>query len=81
MGNHGSKHESRFVYFNVNLKLIIINYLKKTNIPGIKSLLHSVFPKIVSMASNAKVSNNCSAGILKWIVNIRHMKSWALKSK
>src|SRR5581483_5879582 len=31
---------------------------------GIRGLLRTIFPKIVSMASDAKVSGNCSAGIL-----------------
>ena len=46
---------------------------------GIRSLLRTIFPKVVSMSSDAKVSGNCSAGILKWIVSLRHMKAWALK--
>lgn len=48
---------------------------------GMQSAIRNIFPKIVAMATDAQVSNNCSAGILKWIVNIRHMKKWALESK
>ncbi|CAG2111314.1 unnamed protein product [Medioppia subpectinata] len=47
---------------------------------GVRTLLRSIFPKIVSMSSDAKVSGNCSAGILKWIVSLRHLKSWAVKN-
>ncbi|KAI1303195.1 Nose resistant to fluoxetine protein 6 [Halotydeus destructor] len=46
---------------------------------GIRSLLRSIFPQIVSMSSDAKVSGNCSAGILKWIISLRHVKGWAIK--
>lgn len=48
---------------------------------GIRAVLRSVFPKIVAMSQEAKVSSNCSAGILKWIVSLRHLKSWAVKSE
>ena len=48
---------------------------------GVRSLLRTIFPQIVSMSSDAKVSGNCSAGILKWIISLRHLKGWAVKSK
>lgn len=48
---------------------------------GVRSLLRTIFPQIVSMSSDAKVSGNCSAGILKWIISLRHLKGWAIKSK
>jgi len=46
---------------------------------GIRSLLRTIFPQVVSMSSDAKVSGNCSAGILKWIISLRHLKGWAIK--
>lgn len=48
---------------------------------GVRSLLRTIFPQVVSMSSDAKVSGNCSAGILKWIISLRHLKGWAVKSK
>ena len=48
---------------------------------GVRSLLRTIFPQIVSMSSDAKVSGNCSAGILKWIISLRHLKGWAVKSE
>lgn len=48
---------------------------------GVRSLLRSLFPRIVAMSSDAKVSGNCSAGILKWIISLRHLKGWAIRSK
>lgn len=48
---------------------------------GVRSILRQIFPRIVSMSSDAKVSGNCSAGILKWIISLRHLKGWAIKSK
>lgn len=48
---------------------------------GIRSLLRTIFPQVVAMSSDAKVSGNCSAGILKWIISLRHLKGWAIKSK
>ena len=48
---------------------------------GVRAILRQIFPRIVSMSSDAKVSGNCSAGILKWIISLRHLKGWAIKSK
>lgn len=48
---------------------------------GVRSLLRTIFPQIVAMSSDAKVSGNCSAGILKWIISLRHLKGWAIKSE
>ena len=48
---------------------------------GIRSILKLVFPQIVAVSQDAKVSGDCSGGILKWILSLRNMRSWALKSK
>lgn len=48
---------------------------------GMKSALKMVFPLIVSISQEAKVSSDCSGGILKWILSLRNMRSWAIKSK
>lgn len=46
---------------------------------GVKSILKIVFPQIVAMSSDAKVSGQCSGAILKWILNLRNLRSWAVK--
>ncbi|XP_053208215.1 nose resistant to fluoxetine protein 6-like [Panonychus citri] len=51
------------------------NGLKK----GVKAVLRSIFPRIVSMSSDTKVSGNCSAGILKWLISLRSLKDWSIK--
>lgn len=48
---------------------------------GIKSILKMIFPQIVAISQDAKVSGDCSGGILKWILNLRNLRSWAIKSK
>lgn len=40
-----------------------------------------IFPHVVALASDAKVSGNCSGAILKWILNLRNLRSWAVKSE
>lgn len=46
---------------------------------GVRAALKFIFPQVVSMASDAKVSGACSGGMLKWILNLRNMRSWAVK--
>lgn len=48
---------------------------------GMKSILKMLFPQIVSISQDAKVSGDCSGGILKWILSLRNLRSWAIKSK
>lgn len=48
---------------------------------GMKSILKMVFPLIVSTSQDAKVSGECSGGILKWILSLRNLRSWAIKSR
>lgn len=48
---------------------------------GMKSILKMVFPQIVAISQDAKVSGDCSGGILKWILSLRNLRSWAIKSK
>jgi len=50
-------------------------------VDGVRAILKLVFPQIVAMSSDAKVSGNCSGAILKWILNLRNMRSWAVKSE
>lgn len=46
---------------------------------GMKSILKMIFPQIVSLSHDAKVSGDCSGGILKWILSLRNLRSWAIK--
>lgn len=46
---------------------------------GMKSILKMIFPQIVSISQDAKVSGDCSGGILKWILSLRNLRSWAIK--
>lgn len=48
---------------------------------GMRSILKMVFPQIVAISQDAKVSGDCSGGILKWILSLRNLRSWAIKSK
>lgn len=48
---------------------------------GMRSILKMLFPQIVAMSQDAKVSGECSGGILKWILSLRNLRSWAIKSK
>lgn len=48
---------------------------------GIRSILKFVFPQIVAISQDAKVSGDCSGGILKWILSLRNLRSWAIKSE
>ena len=48
---------------------------------GIRSILKLIFPQIVAISQDAKVSGDCSGGILKWILSLRNLRSWAIKSK
>lgn len=54
-------------------------HMDKQITDGVRSILKIVFPQIVNMASDAKVSGNCSGAILKWILNLRNLRSWAVK--
>lgn len=46
---------------------------------GVRSILKMVFPHVVAMSSDAKVSGACSGAILKWILNLRNLRTWAVK--
>lgn len=46
---------------------------------GMKAILKMLFPQIVALSQDAKVSGDCSGGILKWILSLRNLRSWAIK--
>ena len=33
------------------------------------------------MSSDTKVSSNCTAGMLKWVLSLRNLKDWSVKSE
>ena len=53
--------------------------MDRTLIEGVRGVLKVVVPHIVAMASDAKVSGNCRGAILKWILGLRNMRTWAVK--
>lgn len=55
------------------LTIYMIQYL------GVRSVLKMIFPHVVAMSSDAKVSGACSGAILKWILNLRNLRTWAVK--
>lgn len=48
---------------------------------GVRSILKLIFPQIVALSQDAKVGGDCSGGILKWILSLRNLRSWAIKSE
>lgn len=46
---------------------------------GVRSILKMIFPPLVAMSTDAKVSGNCSGAILKWILNLRNLRTWAVQ--
>lgn len=54
-------------------------HMDKQMTDGIRTILKIVFPHVVAMSSDAKVSGQCSGAILKWILNLRNLRSWAVK--
>jgi hypothetical protein len=53
--------------------------MDKTIQTGVGAALKVIFPHIVSMASDAKVSGNCSGAMLKWILSLKAMRTWAVR--
>ncbi|KAG9509801.1 hypothetical protein GZH46_01670, partial [Fragariocoptes setiger] len=51
------------------------NTIKK----GVQEVVKMVFPHIASLATDAHVSGDCSGGMLKWMLNLRNLRSWAIK--
>lgn len=54
-------------------------HMDKQMTGGVRSALKVIFPHIVDMSTDAKVSGQCSGAILKWILNLRNLRSWAIK--
>lgn len=46
---------------------------------GISSVLGSMVPFALNMSQEAKISNNCSGAILKWVLSMNQLKAWALR--
>lgn len=82
----GNKRNDHFASFDQQqqkkrLTFILIFDRFYIKCSGVKAVLRSIFPRIVSMSSDTKVSGNCSAGILKWLISLRSLKDWSIKSK
>lgn len=54
-------------------------HMDKQITDGVRAILKMVFPHAVAMSTDAKVSGSCSGAILKWILNLRNLRSWAVK--
>lgn len=54
-------------------------HMDKQITDAVRSILKAIFPHVVAMSSDAKVSGACSGAILKWILNLRNLRSWAVK--
>lgn len=46
---------------------------------GIGSLIGTVVPFALNMSQEAKISGNCSGAMLKWVLSMNQLKSWALR--
>lgn len=46
---------------------------------AIGSIIGSIVPHALNMTQEARISNNCSGAMLKWVLSLNHLKSWALK--
>jgi hypothetical protein len=46
---------------------------------GIGSLIGQIMPHALNMSQEAKISSNCSGGILKWVLSMNQLKGWALR--
>lgn len=42
-------------------------------------LIGSVVPFALNMSAEAKISNNCSGAMLKWVLSMNQLKAWALR--
>lgn len=48
---------------------------------SVKGILKMIFPQIIAVSQDAKVSGECSGAILKWILSLRNLRSWAIRSE
>lgn len=66
---HKDEQETADAWRKINKKL------KK----GIGSIIGNVVPYALNMSTEAKISSNCSGAVLKWVLSMNQLKSWALK--
>jgi len=45
---------------------------------GITNAIGSIVPMALNMSQEAHISSNCSGAVLKWILSMNQLKSWAL---
>jgi len=46
---------------------------------GIGGLIGSMVPYALNMSQEARISSNCSGAMLKWVLSMNQLKSWALR--
>lgn len=46
-----------------------------------ENMVKTVFPTLVRVSSEAEVSNDCQAALLKVILGVRRLKDWAMRCK
>lgn len=46
---------------------------------GLGNIIGAMVPYALNMSQEAKISSNCSGAMLKWILSMNQLKSWALK--
>lgn len=46
---------------------------------GVGNLIGSLVPYALNMSQEAKISSNCSGAMLKWVLSMNQLKSWALR--
>lgn len=46
---------------------------------GISQMLGSMIPWALNMTQEAKISGSCSGAMLKWVLSMNQLKSWALR--
>lgn len=73
--------DEQFEAASANESLVVAKWrhMDKQMVDGVRAILKVIFPHVVAMSTDAKVSGNCSGAILKWILNLRNMRSWAVK--
>lgn len=46
---------------------------------GIGNVIGSLVPYALNMSQEARISSNCSGAMLKWVLSMNQLKSWALR--
>lgn len=46
---------------------------------GVTGIIGSAVPFALNMSQRAKISNNCTGAVLKWILSMNQLKAWAMR--